>query len=80
MKVKCIGVPNIVVEHGAPNLIKRDLKLDPEGMFETIYSFVSGATKTAPHDNGSKSSSGNGNRDLEKDVKKPIITREPING
>ena len=80
LKVKCIGVPNIVVEHGAPNLIKRDLKLDPEGMFETIYSFVSGATKTAPHDNGSKSSSGNGNRDLEKDVKKPIITREPING
>ena len=80
LKVKCIGVPNIVVEHGAPNLIKRDLKLDPEGMFETIYSFVSGATKTAPHDNGSKSSSGNGNMDLEKNVKKPIKIREPING
>ena len=80
LKVKCIGVPNIVVEHGAPNIIKRDLKLDPEGMFETIYSFVSGATKTTPHDNGSKSSSGNGNRDLEKNVKKPIIIREPING
>jgi 1-deoxy-D-xylulose-5-phosphate synthase len=80
LKVKCIGVPNIVVEHGAPNLIKRDLKLDPEGMFETIYSFVSGATKTASHDNGSKPLSGNGNRDLEKNVKKPIIIREPING
>ena len=80
LKVKCIGVPNIVVEHGALNLIKRDLKLDPEGMAETIYSFVSGATKTASHDNGSKSSSGNGNRDLEKNVKKPIIIREPING
>ena len=80
LKVKCIGVPNIVVEHGAPNLIKRDLKLDPEGMFETIYSFFSGAAKTVSHDNGSKPSSGNGNRDLEKDVKKPIITREPING
>ena len=80
LKVKCIGVPNIVVEHGAPNLIKRDLKLDPEGMFETIYSFVSGATKTASHNNGTKSSSGNGNKDLEKDVKKPIIIREPING
>ena len=80
LKVKCIGVPNIVVEHGAPNLIKRDLKLDPEGMFETIYSFFSGATKIASHDNGSKSSSGNGNRDLEKGIKKPIIIREPING
>ena len=80
LKVKCIGVPNIVVEHGALNLIKRDLKLDPEGMSETIYSFVSGEKKITSHDKGSKSSSGNGNTNLEKNIKNPIIIREPING
>ena len=31
LKTKCIGVPDIVVEHGAPGIIKKDLKLDPEG-------------------------------------------------
>ena len=80
LKVKCIGVPNIVVEHGALNLIKRDLKLDPEGMAETIYSFVSGEKKVTSHNKGSKSSSGNGNTNLEKNNKNPIIIREPING
>jgi 1-deoxy-D-xylulose-5-phosphate synthase len=80
LKVKCIGVPNIVVEHGALNLIKRDLKLDPEGMAETIYSFVSGEKKVTSHNKGSKSSFGNGNTNLEKKNKNPIIIREPING
>jgi 1-deoxy-D-xylulose-5-phosphate synthase len=80
LKVKCIGVPNIVVEHGALNLIKRDLKLDPEGMAETIYSFVSGEKKVTSHNKGSKSSFGNGNTNLEKNNKNPIIIREPING
>jgi len=80
LKVKCIGVPNIVVEHGALNLIKRDLKLDPEGMSETIYSFVSGEKKITSHDKGSKSSSENSNTNLEKNIKNPIIIREPING
>ena len=80
LKVKCIGVPNIVVEHGALNLIKRDLKLDPEGMAKTIYSFVIGEKKVTSHDKGSKSSSGNGNTNLEKNIKNPIIIREPING
>ena len=80
LKIKCIGVPNIVVEHGAPGLIKRDLKLDPEGMFDTIYSFVSGSPKALPQGNGAKSSSGNGNKDLKKEIKKPITITQPING
>ena len=54
LKTKCIGVPNIVVEHGAPGLIKRDLKLDPEGMFETILSFVNSTPGSKFQGNGAK--------------------------
>ena len=46
LKIKCIGVPNVVVEHGAPGIIKKDLKLDPEGMLETILSFVNPIPKS----------------------------------
>jgi 1-deoxy-D-xylulose-5-phosphate synthase len=80
LKVKCIGVPNVVVEHGAPGIIKKDLKLDPEGMFDTIYSFVSGTPKQVPQGNRAKSSSENGSKDLKKEIKKPITTTQPING
>jgi len=37
--VKCIGVGDRVVEHGAPKLIRRDLKLDLEGIFDTVQNF-----------------------------------------
>ena len=75
LKVKCIGVPDIVVEHGAPGIIKKDLKLDPEGMFETICSFINVNINPEPHKNGKKSSSGNGNNNLEKSLKKPIVAQ-----
>tara|TARA_B100001964_G_scaffold64762_1_gene73827 strand:+ start:212 stop:2179 length:1968 start_codon:yes stop_codon:yes gene_type:complete len=67
LKVKCIGVPDVLIEHGAPELIKKDLKLDPEGMFETIYSFVNTTVSLKSH--------GNGNNDLKNDPKKSIITQ-----
>ncbi|MCF8722028.1 1-deoxy-D-xylulose-5-phosphate synthase [Nitrospina gracilis] len=38
-QVKCIGVADIVVEHGAPALVRRDLKIDEEGLLETISQF-----------------------------------------
>ena len=75
LKVKCIGVPDIVVEHGAPGIIKKDLKLDPEGMFETICSFINVKINSEPHKNGTKSSSENGNNNLEKNLKKPIVAQ-----
>jgi len=80
LKTKCIGVPNVVVEHGAPGLIKRDLKLDPEGMFETICSFVNNMPNLTSQDNGVESSPGNGNEDLKNDIKKPATIIQPING
>ncbi len=71
LKVKCIGVPDVLIEHGAPELIKKDLKLDPEGMFETIYSFVNTTVSLKSH--------GNGNNDLKSDPKKSI-TAQIANG
>lgn len=78
LKTKCIGVPDIVVEHGAVDLIKRDLKLDPEGMFKTILSFVSPVSNA--QGNGVKSSSGNGNKELKSGIKKPVTVKQPVNG
>ena len=80
LKTKCIGVPNIVVEHGAPALIKRDLKLDAEGMFETIFSFAKQTPKSASQGNGAKSSSGNGDKELKSSIMKPVVVEQPVNG
>jgi 1-deoxy-D-xylulose-5-phosphate synthase len=73
LKTKCIGVPDIVVEHGAPGIIKKDLKLDPEGMFETISSFVNITKNLKPRGNGIKPFSGN--NDLTNNIKKPEVTQ-----
>ena len=80
LKTKCIGVPDIVVEHGAVGLIKRDLKLDPEGMFETILSFMSSTSNSTTQGNGDKASSGNGKKELESGIKKPITVKQTVNG
>ena len=74
LKTKCIGVPDIVVEHGAPGIIKKDLKLDPEGMFETICSFINVTISSKSNGNGAKPSSSNGKNDLKNDIKKSIAT------
>lgn len=74
LKVKCIGVPDIVVEHGAPGLIKKDLKIDPEGIFETILSFINPIQRSTSYENEAKSVSGNGGKDLKSENKKPVIT------
>ena len=75
LKTKCIGVPDIVVEHGAPGIIKKDLKLDPEGMFETICSFVNVSISSKIHENETKNFSGNGSNDLKTNIKKPTATQ-----
>ena len=80
LKTKCIGVPDTVIEHGAPGLIKDDLKLDPEGIFETILSFLNFVPKSLSSGNGTKSSSGNGNKDFKNDIKKPATTITATNG
>ena len=67
LKTKCIGVPDVLIEHGATGLIKKDLKLDPEGMFETIYAFVNTTVSLKSH--------GNENNGFKNDLKKPIAVK-----
>ena len=67
LKTKCIGVPDLLIEHGATGLIKKDLKLDPEGMFETIYAFVSTTVSLKSH--------GNENNGFKNHLKKPIAVK-----
>ncbi len=67
LKTKCIGVPDVLVEHGATGLIKKDLKLDPEGIFETIYAFVNTTVSLKSH--------GNENNGFKIDLKKTIAAK-----
>jgi 1-deoxy-D-xylulose-5-phosphate synthase len=68
--VKCIGLGDIVLEHGAPKIQRKILKLDPDGMFETIRAFyrnisgvvVSDSKKEWVADNGKKLHSVNGEK------------------
>ena len=64
--VKCIGLGDMVLEHGSPTLQRKDLKLDPEGIFETIMTFYGSVAEMAASGNGNKWTSGNG--------KKPVDT------
>ena len=86
MPVKCIGVGDLVVEHGAPKLVRRDLKLDLDGMFDTVQKFyqkVMAESASAPsnggkihHGNGGKKSlSSNGNATQPAAIIKPVIKR-----
>ena len=67
LKTKCIGVPDVLIEHGATGLIKKDLKLDPEGIFETIYAFVDTTVSLKSH--------GNENNGFKNALKKPIAAK-----
>ena len=60
--VKCIGLGDIVLEHGAPGKQRKDLKLDPEGMFDTIGSFYGSVVEMDASENGKKWLSSNGKK------------------
>ena len=62
--VKCIGLDDIVLEHGAPGQQREDLKLDPKGMFETIMTFYASVAEMAASGNGKKWVSGNGKKTI----------------
>jgi 1-deoxy-D-xylulose-5-phosphate synthase len=82
--IKCIGLGDIVLEHGSSSLQRKMLKLDPEGMFETIMTFygavaemeASGNGKMPHSENGKKASySGNGKNGKKEDTK----IKQPLN-
>ncbi len=56
-EVKCIGVEDAVIEHGAPSIIRKNLKLDPESMCNTLAEFVG---VLEPGQNSKENFSGNG--------------------
>ena len=60
--VKCIGLGDIVLEHGAPAKQRKDLKLDPEGMFDTIGTFYGSVAENDASGNGKKWLSSNGKK------------------
>jgi len=60
--VKCIGLGDIVLEHGSPGKQRKDLKLDPEGMFDTIGTFYGSVAENDASGNGKKWLSSNGKK------------------
>ena len=88
--VKCIGLGDMVLEHGSPNAQRKNLKLDPDGMFETIMTFYGAVAEMAPSGNGKKWVVGNGKKSHSISGKKPsysgngskeeIKVKHPLNG
>ncbi|CAI2717854.1 1-deoxy-D-xylulose-5-phosphate synthase [Nitrospina watsonii] len=84
-QVKCIGVGDLVVEHGAPALVRRDLKIDHNGLLETISDFYDQVMEISPvagmghQGNGNHNHSSNGNKEnvanppLRSDLRKSAI-------
>ncbi len=88
--VKCIGAADRVIEHGAPALVRKDLKLDPESLLNTVQEFynntvlgavpISGNGKKGVHGNGGNGQNGGSRKQSsngEKDKGKEI---QPVNG
>ncbi|MEE8205650.1 MAG: 1-deoxy-D-xylulose-5-phosphate synthase [Nitrospinaceae bacterium] len=85
--VKCIGAADRVIEHGAPALVRKDLKLDPESLLNTVQEFynntvlgavpIPGNGEKGVHGNGgnggSRTQSSNGEKDKGKEI-------QPVNG
>ena len=88
--VKCIGLGDIVLEHGSPGVQRKNLKLDPEGMFETIMTFYGAVAETAASGNGKTWVVCNGKKSHSPNGKKPsysgngkkeeIKVKQPLNG
>ncbi len=89
VRVKRIGVPDIVVQHGAPKIIRKNLKLDTEGITETVLEFVEkGKSAQAQPKNGKKDFSGNGKKghsnngkvESQNGKKSPLKAKQIVNG
>jgi 1-deoxy-D-xylulose-5-phosphate synthase len=88
--VKCIGVADRVIEHGAPALIRRDLELDPESLLNTVQEFynnvvlgavpISGNGKKETHPTGGNGQNGGNGKSSSKDKKEKGKETQPVNG
>ena len=88
--VKCIGVADKVIEHGAPALVRKDLKLDPESLLKTVQEFyndvvlgavpVSGNDKKEATETGGNGQNGGVAKHSSNDEKEKGKETQPVNG
>jgi 1-deoxy-D-xylulose-5-phosphate synthase len=88
--VKCIGVADKVIEHGAPALIRKDLKLDPESLLNTVQEFyndvvlgavpISGNGKKEAHETGGNGQNGGNGKHSSNGKKEKGKEIQPVNG
>jgi 1-deoxy-D-xylulose-5-phosphate synthase len=88
--VKCIGVADRVIEHGAPALIRKDLKLDPESLLNTVQGFyndvvlgavpISGNGKKEAYKTGGNGQNGGNGKHSSNDEKEKGKETQPVNG
>ena len=82
VQTKCIGLGDIVLEHGSVNVQRKELKLDPEGIYETVlehYARVMDVLPAAGKDK--KLFTGNGKKTFISNVKKDHLKiKQSVNG
>ena len=82
VQTKCIGLGDIVLEHGAVNVQRKDLKLDPEGIYETVLEHYSIVMELLPAAGKEKKLfTGNGKKTFMSNVKKDHLKiKQSVNG
>jgi 1-deoxy-D-xylulose-5-phosphate synthase len=88
--VKCIGAADKVIEHGAPALVRKDLKLDPESLLNTVQEFynntvlgavpISGKGEKEIHGNGGNGQNGGNGKPSSNGKKDKGKEQQPVNG
>lgn len=88
--VKCIGVADKVIEHGAPALVRKDLKLDRESLLSTVQEFyndvvlgadlISGNGKKQAHQIGGNGQNGGGQKQSSNGKNEKGKEIQPVNG
>ncbi|MFQ5449736.1 MAG: 1-deoxy-D-xylulose-5-phosphate synthase [Nitrospinaceae bacterium] len=79
--VKCIGLGDIVLEHGAPNLQRKDLKLDPDGLSETILAHFQSVAEMVSSGNGKSLFGGKLKKQYKANGKKDHLKiKQSVNG
>ena len=79
--VKCIGIGDIVLEHGNPTIQRKDLKLDPEGLYETILAHFEQVRGLTVPGSAKKVYAGNGKKTFIGNVKKDHLKiKQSVNG
>lgn len=80
INIKCIGIGDIVLEHGASDLQRKDLKLDPPGLYETVVAYYDSVFKKSTSGGGKKWFRGSGESLLKNMKKRQVKVKQSANG